>query len=333
MRIIVDCMSGDNAPLEIVKGACIGAKLHKVDVTLVGDKSRIEKIIADNSLDTTNIEIYDVQGESITMEDDPGVIIKDKKDSSMAQGFNLLKDGKGDAFVSAGNTGALLTGATLIVKRVKGVRRAVLGAIIPLGTPMLLVDSGAQTDCTAQNLLQYATMGNLFMEKVMNVKNPRVGLINNGTEEHKGTELYQQTHQLLKQSGLNFVGNIEGRDIPQGVCDIIVADGFTGNIVLKLCEGAGIFVKNTLKTVFYKSIFTKLAALLVKGSIKEIKKSMDYSEHGGAPFFGIAKPVIKAHGSSNAKSIAKCIEQAKNYAQSGIIEEFAAMSKAQDEVQ
>ncbi len=328
MRIIVDCMSGDNAPEEIVKGACLGAKLHNVEVLLVGKEEIIKKIISDNGLYTKGVEISACDGENLTMEDEPGAIMKEKKDSSMAKAMLLLKEGAGDALVSAGNTGALLTGATLIIRRIKGVRRAALGAIIPMGKPMLLVDSGAQTDASPENLLQYALLGNMFMEKVMHIENPKIGLINNGAEEHKGTELYRQTHALLKNSSLNFIGNIEGRDVPMCVCDIIVADGFTGNILLKLCEGAGIFVKKTLKNIFYKNTISKLSALLVKGNLSKLKKDMDYSEHGGAPFLGIAKPVIKAHGSSNAKSIAKCIEQAKNYAESGIIDEFANMSGA-----
>ena len=327
MKIIIDCMSGDYAPDQIVKGALTGAEKHGVDVLCVGDEAVIQACAQKYNLSTKRMEIAHTQAQSITMEDEPGVIMKEKSTSSMALALSLLKEGKGDAVVSAGNTGALLTGATLMIRRIKGVRRAALGAIVPLGIPMMLTDAGAQTDATPENLYQYALMSDLFMRKVMQIERPRVGLINNGSEEHKGTELYQATHQLLKQDKtLHFIGNVEGRDIPAGVCDIIVADGFTGNIILKLCEGAGLFVKKTLKDIFFQNAKTKCAALLVKKNIAEIKRAMDYSEFGGAPFLGISKPVIKAHGSSNSTSIAKCIEQAKHYAQSGMIAEIEAMA-------
>ena len=327
MKIIVDCMSGDYAPDEIVKGALLGANEHKINVLLVGDKPTIEKLIKENNLPTEYMEIHQNEGENVTMEDEPSVVMKEKKSSSMAVALELLKKGEGDALVSAGNTGALLTGATLIIRRIKGIRRAALGAIIPFGIPMLLADAGAQTDCTPENIGQFALMGKLFMEKVMKVTNPRVALINNGAEEHKGTELYSEAHKLLKTLTINFMGNIEGRDIPMGICDVMVADGFTGNIVLKMCEGAGIFVKKTLKSLFFANFKTKLAALLVKSRLATLKKEMDYSEFGGAPFLGISKPVIKAHGSSKAKSIVCCLLQAKEYASSGIIEEFEKLAQ------
>ena len=336
MRIIVDCMSGDNAPREIVKGALTGSAKYDVDVCLVGEKDVIEKIAREENLDTSRMTIAEANGPHITMEDDPGEITKEyRASSSMAVALDLLKNGEGDALVSAGNTGALLTGATLKVRRIKGVRRAALGAIVPLGKPMMLADAGAQTDCTPENLVLFAVMGSLFMEKVMGIDNPKVALINNGAEEHKGTELQVKTHALLKQrSDINFVGNIEGREIPEGKVDVMVADGFTGNIVLKMCEGTGLFVKSTLKKLFYRNLSSKIGALFVNGSLKQLKQDMDYSEFGGAPFLGIAKPVIKAHGSSNAKSISYCIHQAKSYAESGMIEEIektALAEKAKEE--
>lgn len=324
MKIIIDCMSGDNAPEEIVKGAINGCAAHGVEGILVGEEPVIRAVAEKNGLDLSGVRIVHAPGPHITMEDAPGdVMSPEKADSSMAAALELLKNGEGDALVSAGNTGALLTGATLKIRRIKGVRRAALGAIIPLGSPTLLADAGAQTDCTPENLVLFAVMGSLFMEKVMGVKNPKVALINNGAEEHKGTALQSQAYQLLKaEKSLNFVGNIEGREIPEGKVDVMVADGFTGNIVLKLVEGAGLFVKSTLKKMFYRNAFSKLGALFVKKSLMELKRDMDYSEHGGAPFLGISKPVIKAHGSSNAKSIARCILQAKNYAESGMISEI-----------
>ena len=325
MKIIVDCMSGDNAPEAIVKGAANGAEEHGVDVLLVGNEHIIRKILRENELPQKRVSIYHTPDEPVTMEDDPGCVMKEKKDASMPTALRLLAEGKGDAVVSAGNTGALFTGATLIVRRIKGMRRAALGAIIPLGKPMLLVDAGANIDVLPEHLLDFARMGDLFMRKVMKVRDPKVGLINNGSEEKKGTEVYRRAHALLKESDMHFIGNIEGRDIPEGVADIIVCDGFTGNIVLKLCEGFGLFIKKTLKDIFFRNARTKVGAVLAKDSIDSVKKKMDYSEHGGAPFLGISKPVIKAHGSSNEKSIRRCILQAKNYAESGIIDEFAAL--------
>ena len=296
-------MSGDNAPGEIVKGAITGCKEHGVDGILVGEKAVIESIASENGLDLTGFEIVDAPGPHVTMEDQPAdVMSPEKKDSSMAVALDLLKNGGGDGLVSAGNTGALLTGATLKVRRIKGVRRAALGAILPIRSPQLLMDSGAQTDCSPENLVLFAKMGSLYMEKVMKVENPKVALINN-----------------------------EGREIFNGEMDVLVTDGFTGNIVLKMCEGAGKFVKYLLNRVFRRSIFTKIGYLLVKKDIKNIQKEMDYSEYGGAPFLGISKPVIKAHGSSKAKSLAVCIRQARDYAESGMIseiEKYAAAAKS-----
>lgn len=331
MKIIIDCMSGDNAPGEIVRGALQGANAHDTDVLLVGDENIIRKLIRESGLDDSRVSVYNTIDTPVTMEDDPSCIIKEKKDSSMGIALRLLAEGKGDAVISAGNTGALFTGATLTVKRIKGMRRAALGAIVPLGKPMLIVDAGANTDVLPEHLMDFALMGNLYMKKVAMVKNPAIGLINNGAEEHKGTALYVETHKLLKNSDMNFIGNIEGRDVPGGAADVIVCDGFTGNIVLKLCEGFGLFIKKTLGDIFYHNMRTKVGAVFVMDSIKRLKKNMDYSEHGGAPFLGIAKPVIKAHGSSNAKSISCCVLQAKNYAASGIIEEFAELAQSKKE--
>ncbi len=322
MRIIVDCMSGDNAPLEIVKGAVMGAQQHDADLLLVGDEKVIRKIMEENGLSDERVAIHHTDAEPVDMNDDPSVVMKEKKDASMPTALRLLAEGAGDAVVSAGNTGALFTGATLIIRRVKGMRRAALGAIFSLGNPMLLLDSGANTDVLPEHLCDFALIGSLYMEKVMGIKNPRVGLINNGAEEKKGTDLYVNAHRMLKEQDINFIGNIEGRDVPAGVCDIIVCDGFTGNIVLKLCEGFGVFIKSSLAEIIYRNIKTKLGGLLLKSSIGSFKKKLDYSEYGGAPFLGISKPVIKAHGSSNAKSISYCILQAKSYASSGIIAEI-----------
>ncbi len=332
MKIIVDCMSGDNAPIEIIKGAVEGAVESGVEVILVGNEIVIKDALREIPNEKAKIEIYHTDAEPLTMEDEPGSVMREKKDSSMAVALRLLADGTGHALVCAGNTGALFTGASLIVKRIKGIRRAALGAIVPpfAGNPMMIADAGANTDVTPENLCEFAVMSKMFMEKVMHVENPRVGIINNGAEEHKGTELYRTTHTMLKEYDLNFVGNIEGRDFPEGACDILVCDGFTGNIVLKLTEGFGQFIKKQLKNLFYDNIGTKAASLLVLPQIKRLKEGMDYHRYGGAPFLGISRPIIKAHGSSKAQSIKCCIAQAKEYTLSGIIQEYAKMAQNPD---
>lgn len=328
MKIIIDCMSGDNAPAEIIKGALEGAIENNVDIILVGDEVIIKNALRELPAEKANIEIYHTDAQPLTMEDEPASVMREKKDSSMAVALRLLADGTGHALISPGNTGALFTGATLIVKRIKGIRRAALGAILPpfAGNPMMIADSGANTDVTPENLCEFALMSKLFMEKVMHVENPRVGLINNGAEAHKGTELYRNTHAMLKEYDLNFVGNVEGRDFPQGACDILVCDGFTGNIVLKLCEGFGQFMKSSLGGIFKSGIASRASALLVLGQINKLRDTMDYHKYGGAPFLGISRPVIKAHGSSKANSIKCCVAQAKEYALSGIIQEYAKMA-------
>ncbi len=329
MKIIVDCMSGDNAPAEIIKGAVQGAVESGVEVLLVGNEIVIKDVLRELPTEKAKIEIYHTDAEPLTMEDEPASVMREKKDSSMAVALRLLADGTGHALVSAGNTGALFTGATLIVKRIKGIRRAALGAILPplAGNPMMIADAGANTDVTPENLCEFAVMANMFMEKVMHLENPRVGLINNGAEEHKGTELYRNTHALLKEYNLNFVGNVEGRDFPTGACDILVCDGFTGNVVLKLTEGFGQFIKKQLSGIFKDNVGTMAASLLVLPQIKRLKNTMDYHKYGGAPFLGISRPVIKAHGSSKADSIKCCIAQAKEYTLSGIIQEYAKMAQ------
>ena len=326
MRIIVDCMSGDNAPDAIVHGALEGKIKENVDLILVGSKTAIEESAKAHGLSLDGCIIVENEGENITMEDEVTSVVKEKNQSSMAVALKLLKDGEGDAMVSAGNTGALLTGATLVLRRIKGVRRPGLGAILPFGTPTLLTDAGAQAVCSPEDLVMFARMGSMYMNKVMGIENPKVALINNGAEECKGTDLQKETYQALKNmTDINFVGNIEGREIFDGENDVIIADGFTGNIVVKMCEGAGKFTKKCLKDVFYRNILSKIAYLFAKGSVNKLRHEMDHSIYGGAPFLGIAKPVIKGHGSSNHVSIAVCIGQAKRYAESGMIEYIASL--------
>lgn len=322
VKIIVDAMGGDNAPRSMVEGAVSGAGKYGTDLVFTGDEKQVRDILA--GLDTEGIGIEVVRTSSVvTMEDQPSVVQKEKKDSSMVVGCELLREGRGDAFISSGNTGALFTSATLYVKRHKGVRRAALGAIVNFGSPFMVVDSGANTDVTPEILLRFAEMGSLYFSELLGVKNPRVALINNGSEECKGTELYRETYALLKQSGLNFVGNCEGRDLPNGFCDVAVCDGFTGNVTLKLMEGMGQFFLGSLKDIYGKNIKNKLAYLMIKKDLKSFKGRIDHKQYGGAPFLGIAKPVIKSHGSAEPKSIEATIRQARDYVLSGLNEKIA----------
>ena len=258
------------------------------------------------------------------MEDDPSTATRRKKDSSMAVALNLLKDGAGDAVVSAGSTGALLTGATLTVKRIRGIRRAALAPVLPAGEHgVMLIDCGANVECTAEYLLQFAFMGSFYAKKLMGCEAPRVGLLNVGTEDTKGSELQHQAFALLKKAGeegrINFIGNVEGTDVFAGKAEVVVTDGFTGNVLLKTTEGVIKFMMGALKGVFYKSTVNKLAAAVLKSDLKEMKKSMDVNEVGGTALIGISKPVIKAHGSSNAASLFAAVRQAVAFVDSGLI--------------
>ncbi|MBP5239765.1 MAG: phosphate acyltransferase PlsX [Oscillospiraceae bacterium] len=324
MKIIIDAMGGDNAPQEIIKGALRAKQELGVDLLLVGQEEAIRACLPTGE----DAEIVDAR-EIITMEDDPSTATRRKKDSSMAVALRLLKEGAGDAMVSAGSTGALLTGATLTVKRIHGIRRAALAPVLPAGEHgVMLIDCGANVECTAEYLLQFACMGSFYAQKLMGVPEPRVGLLNVGTEDTKGGELQHQAFELLQQAGrqrrIRFVGNIEGTDVFSGNVDVVVTDGFTGNVLLKSAEGIIKFMMHSLKDVFYKSTPNKLAAAVLKKDLAAMKKSMDVNEVGGTALVGISKPVIKAHGSSNADSFFAAIRQAKQFAESGIIDDIIA---------
>lgn len=320
MKIAVDAHGGDNAPLEIVKGCYLAKKELGAEITLVGRESEILSIMESEGINKDEFEIVGADV-VLTMEDEPTSVIKSKKDSSMAVAFSLLKDGKCDAFVSAGNSGAVLVGATMIVKRIKGIKRAALAAIFPSETgPIMITDIGANVECKPEYLVQFGFMASEYMKHMFGIKNPKVGLLNNGTEEHKGTPLQQEAYQLLKESDLNFEGNIEGRGIAAGGCDVIVTDGFTGNIALKTYEGIGKTMTKSIKGMFYHSLITKIGALFVMKQLNDFKKKFDYKEYGGAPLLGISKPVIKAHGSSDAKAIKNAIRQAIDFEKSGMIQ-------------
>lgn len=313
MKIIIDAMGGDNAPAEILKGAAEAVKEYGVSITAVGDEAKINAAAKEYNIDMNGIDIVHTT-EEISMCDEPTSAIRNKKDSSMVVGMRLLAQGEGDAFVSAGSTGALLAGATLIVKRISGVKRPAIGTVIPgANNPYLLLDSGANVECRAEMLNAFAVMGSVYMEKVMGRKQPKVALVNNGSEETKGTALYKEAHLLLKNnSAIHFTGNIEPKDVPAGDVDVVVCDGFTGNVILKLTEGLAKMLVGQIKDVFYKNIISKLAYLMVKGGMKDFKKKLDADEYGGALMLGVRKPVIKAHGSSKAKAFKNAIRQAKN---------------------
>ena len=309
-RIIVDMMGGDNAPLETIKGVLMAKEELSAEYILVGDRDELLRVAGENKLSLDGFEIVHTPT-VITMEDDAVSVVKAKKDSSMSVGLRLLAEGKGDAFVSTGNTGALFTGANLIVRKIKGTRRPAIAAMLPMNPPVLLLDSGANISVSAEYYEQFAVMGSIYMKKVMGVESPRVGILNNGAEDHKGTEVEVEAYKLLSENpDINFVGNIEGNRITRNACDVLVTDGFTGNIFLKTMEGMGAFMIKTLKDLFTASIGTKIAYLLVKPKLGGIKKGLDSAEYGGAPILGIAKPVIKAHGSSKAKAFKNAIRQA-----------------------
>lgn len=319
MRIAVDVMSGDNPAEELIKGALQAAESLDTEIVLIGTPEAVDGYVCHEK------GIYSAHASSVvTMEDGALSAIKEKNDSSMAVGTMLLKAGEVDAFVSPGNTGALLSAASIKVRRVKGIRRAAIGTVVPLEKPFIIVDAGANVEVLPENLVQFAHMGALYAEKVLGISNPRVGLLSNGTEDIKGTPITKEAYGLLKESGLNFIGNVESRELPFGGCDVVTCDGFTGNVTLKLIEGMGKFMSNTINGLFRRNIFTKLAALACMRDIKLLKKNTDAREYGGAPLLGVAKPVIKAHGNTDAKGLYNAIRQAKVYAESGIINEFEA---------
>ncbi len=320
MKIIIDAMGGDNAPLEILKGVSL-AKGYGESLAVTGQKQVIERCAADNGIDLSGIEIIDAAS-VMDMHDDAKLVLKQKADSSMGVGLKTVADGGADAFVSAGSTAALFMGATMIVKRLKGIKRPALGTVIPhVDGFFFLIDCGANVECRPEMLEQFGVMGSIYMKQVLGIENPRVGLLNNGAEDSKGTELQIEAYKLLaKNRSINFVGNVEGRDVPLGACEVAVADGFTGNILLKTIEGFGLAIFKKLKGVFYKNTATKLAAAALKPAIMEFKDSMDYAKFGGAPIIGLTKPVIKAHGSSNAEAIKNAINQAILWSKSGVTE-------------
>ena len=330
MVIIVDAMGADNSPGVMVSSAVRAVNELGVSVKLVGREDEIKKAAEEKGLSIDGVELVNAD-DVITMHDEP-ISVRKMPESSLAKGLTLLKNGEGDALVSAGNSGALLVGATLFVRCVKGVRRAAMAPVMPARNGLLMiVDSGANLDCKPEMLEQFAVMGSVYMKNVHGIESPRVGLANNGAEETKGPELYVETHRLLKKNGrINFVGNVEGRDIPMGACDVAVADGFTGNMILKTYEGAGKMFSEELKIMFRKNLLSKIGALLAMKGIKDLRKRMDYKEVGGAILLGISKPVIKAHGSSDEKAFFSAIKQAVKLVEADVIPQIQAAMEKED---
>ena len=323
MKIIVDAMGGDNAPLEIVRGALQAAKAQPTwEIVLVGREAEVQAAVAQCGGLGNNVTVQNAT-EVIDMHDDPATAFKTKKDSSITVGLNLVKSGEGDAFVSAGSTGALLSAGTLLVKRVRGIRRAAMAPILPTTTgKMVLIDCGANAECSVEYLVQFAYLGSFYATRALGLQKPRVGLLNIGAEDTKGDQLRIDTYQALREASeaghLNFIGNIEAKDAIKGGCDVLVADGFSGNVLLKTVEGMGSFLGREMKGMFLKNIRTKLAALLMKQGIAEFKEKLDPDTIGGTPFLGLTRPVIKAHGSSGARAIENAIYQAAKAAEGNI---------------
>ncbi len=329
MKIILDAMGGDHAPEAPVLGALQAAKDFNAQITLVGDGEKILQVMRDHGIDDlpAGVEISHAD-DVVDMHDDPAAVVHKRKNSSMVIGLKMLAEGSGDAFVSAGSTGALLSGATLIVKRVKGIRRAAMGPAMPnkAGGKTVILDCGANAECTPEFLLQFGLVGYLYAQKYLGVANPKVGLLNIGTEDSKGTALQKEAYGLLtdahEQGLINFVGNVEARDVPLGAVDVVVCDGFAGNVLLKTIEGTAMFMGSLMKRMFKKNIFTIIGYLFAKSGVKDLTKMLDYREIGGTQFLGIRKPVIKAHGSSDALAFRNAVRQAMDAANSDISAEL-----------
>ena len=331
MKIILDAMGGDNAPQAPVMGAVEAVKTWGSQITLVGRGEEILRVLRENGIaDLPNgLEIANAD-DVVDMHDDPAAVIHKRKNSSMVVGLKMLSDGNGDAFISAGSTGALLTGATLLVKRVKGIRRAAMGPAMPnkAGGKTIIVDCGANAECTPEFLLQFGVVGSLHAKKSFGVENPRVGLLNIGTEDSKGTPLQKEAYALLKDASekgiVNFIGNVEGRDVLLGGVDVVVCDGFSGNVLLKSIEGTAYFMGSLMKhKIFKRNVLSMIGYLFCKKGVDEVMKMMDYREIGGTQFLGIKKPVIKAHGSSDALAFRNAVRQAEDAVKANIADELA----------
>ena len=330
MRIILDAMGGDHAPLAPVMGAVEAAKLYNAQITLVGKGEDILDALKSQGINDLPAGLQIAHADDVVdMHDDPAKVIHKRKNSSMVVGLKMLSDGEGDAFISAGSTGALLTGATLLVKRVKGIRRAAMGPAMPnkAGGKTVLLDCGANAECTPEFLLQFGVVGSVYAKKYLGIENPKVGLLNIGTEDSKGTQLQKDAYALLtnaaQQGALNFAGNVEAREVPMGAVDVVVCDGFSGNVLLKSIEGTAMFMGSMMKNkIFKRSFMSKIGYLFCKPGVNEVVKLLDYREIGGTPFLGVRKPVIKAHGSSDALAFRNAVKQAMDVAENNVADEL-----------
>lgn len=323
MRVIVDAFGGDNAPLEILKGCVLAKDTPGLQILLAGDEQKIKTCAAENGIDLSGMKILHAP-DVISMEDEPTLILKEKKTSSMAVGLRALREGQGDAFMTAGSTGAAVVGATILVGRIKGIKRPALAAILPTaGDYCAVVDTGANVECRPEMLTQFGLMGAIYMEHAVGYQNAKVGLLNVGTEDTKGGALQTEAYAQLSKAPLNFIGNVEAREVPRGACHVLVCDGFSGNVVVKLTEGVAGFLMSMIKGVFMRNLFSKLAALMIKSGLSELKRKLDYTEYAGAPLLGVDGAVIKSHGNSGAKVIAAAIRQADGYAKSGAVAKIA----------
>ncbi|MDY5771260.1 MAG: phosphate acyltransferase PlsX [Anaerovoracaceae bacterium] len=321
MRIILDGMGGDNAPAAVVEGAVIASKEIEHEIVIIGQEELIQNELNKYRYNPKKISVVNAR-EVITNEEAPVRAVRSKKDSSIVRGINMVKNGEGDIFISAGSTGALLSGGLFILGRIQGIDRPALASVYPIvgGTPSLLVDAGANAECKPNNLLEFGIMGNIYMEKVIGRENPKVGLVNIGTEAAKGNTLTKAAYELLEQSDMNFIGNVEAREVPKGVCDVIVCDGFTGNVVLKLTEGLAWNILQVIKKKFTDGVKAKLGAALLIDKLSELKTEFDYSEYGGAPILGVKGPIVKMHGSSSANAVKNTILKGIPYVEEKVVE-------------
>lgn len=321
MKILIDGMGGDHAPGEIVAGAVAAAKEIDDEILIIGKEAEITRCIEEKGYAGDQIRVVDAS-EVITNDEAPVKAVRTKKDSSIVKGLNMIKRGEADVFLSAGSTGALLAGGLFILSRIQGIDRPTLATVYPVigRQPSILVDTGANAECKPNNLLEFATMGSIYMERVIGRENPSVGLVNNGTEEGKGTTLTKAAYELLNKSHLNFIGSVEARELPDGVCDVIVTDGFTGNAIIKLTEGMGLMVLREMKRRFTETAKSKLGAVLLKDQLMGIKKEFNYAEYGGAPLLGVKGAMLKMHGSSDALAVKQTIIKAIPYVEEKVVE-------------
>jgi len=321
MRIVLDGMGGDNAPFEIVKGAVDASKAIDDEICIIGKKEEITAELQKYRYDEKRISVIHAS-EVIENEEAPVKAVRTKKDSSIVKGISMIKDGQGDIFISAGSTGALMAGGLFTLGRIQGIDRPAIASIYPMlgGEPSLLVDAGANSECKPDNLLEFGIMGSIYMDKVIGRENPRVGLVNIGSEEMKGSMLTKAAYEMLEKSDVNFIGNVEAREVPKGACDVIVCDGFVGNVILKLTEGLAWNILKLLKRKFTDGVKAKMGAALLSGKMKELKSEFDYSEYGGAPILGVRGPILKMHGSSGANAVKNTILKGIPYAEKGVVE-------------